>query len=198
METREKILESARREFAHYGLAGARVDRIAKQARVNKAMIYYHFQSKEKLYGAVIDSHFSKIRNYLRTLVQKELNIDDLFLELAHNYGEIAETNREFASIFLREIASGGQRIEDALKKTIAEKGLTTSLLNLIEKGIKEGSLRNIDSRQAVISFIGMNLFYFIMAPAINSVWGIKDEKKFRRQRPEAVVDLFLHGIKAR
>ncbi len=48
-KTRQKILEAARAEFARHGLAGARVERIARKAKVNKAMLYYHFQSKENL-----------------------------------------------------------------------------------------------------------------------------------------------------
>jgi len=39
-DTRQKILAAAKDEFAHYGQAGARVDRIARQAGVNKAMLY--------------------------------------------------------------------------------------------------------------------------------------------------------------
>jgi TetR/AcrR family transcriptional regulator len=51
MTTREKILASARKEFSEKGLNGARVDRIAGASGVNKAMIYYHFGSKEALYA---------------------------------------------------------------------------------------------------------------------------------------------------
>ena len=56
-DTRQQILDTAKKEFAQHGLEGARVDIIAAHAKINKAMIYYHFQSKENLYQAVIDSH---------------------------------------------------------------------------------------------------------------------------------------------
>ncbi|MBT2234974.1 TetR/AcrR family transcriptional regulator [Nonomuraea sp. NEAU-A123] len=52
--TRAALLEAAREEFAAYGIAGARVDRIAERAGVNKERIYGHFGSKEKLFDAVI------------------------------------------------------------------------------------------------------------------------------------------------
>ncbi|MEU0566821.1 TetR family transcriptional regulator [Nonomuraea sp. NPDC005983] len=52
--TRAALLEAAREEFAAYGVAGARVDRIAERAGVNKERIYGHFGSKEKLFDAVI------------------------------------------------------------------------------------------------------------------------------------------------
>jgi len=52
--TRAAILAAAERVFARSGLAGARTDLIADEAGVNKALLYYYFQSKEKLYLAVL------------------------------------------------------------------------------------------------------------------------------------------------
>ena len=54
-ETREAILKAALKEFAQEGLAGARTDAIARSAGVNKALLYYYFDDKETLYGAVLD-----------------------------------------------------------------------------------------------------------------------------------------------
>lgn len=51
--TRRRLLTAARTEFARYGIAGARVDRIAAAARSNKAQIYHYFGSKEGLFDAV-------------------------------------------------------------------------------------------------------------------------------------------------
>ncbi|SNT41123.1 TetR family transcriptional regulator [Rhodococcoides kyotonense] len=53
--TRERILEAGTAEFAQFGLAGARVDRIASNASINKAQIYSYFGSKDKLFDAVFD-----------------------------------------------------------------------------------------------------------------------------------------------
>ena len=49
------ILAAARDEFAEYGLGGARMDRIAERAALNKRLIYYYFEDKEKLFQAVPD-----------------------------------------------------------------------------------------------------------------------------------------------
>lgn len=51
--THARIVAAARDEFARYGIAGARVDRIAKAARTSKERIYAYFRSKEKLYEHV-------------------------------------------------------------------------------------------------------------------------------------------------
>ena len=56
----EQILDAAAREFAERGYAGARVDRIARRAAVNKAMLYYHFASKRQLYRTLLRRMFAR------------------------------------------------------------------------------------------------------------------------------------------
>ncbi|MGZ6617134.1 MAG: TetR family transcriptional regulator [Solirubrobacteraceae bacterium] len=53
--TKERLLKAAADEFGAYGIAGARVDRIAQAAQSNKAQIYHYFESKDKLFDAVFD-----------------------------------------------------------------------------------------------------------------------------------------------
>ncbi|MFD3475837.1 MULTISPECIES: TetR family transcriptional regulator [unclassified Streptomyces] len=53
--TKARLLDAASAEFAAYGLAGARVDRIAEAANANKQRIYAYFGNKEQLFDAVID-----------------------------------------------------------------------------------------------------------------------------------------------
>ena len=59
-QTKSRILEAGFREFAEYGVAGARVDRIAKSAACNKNLIYVYFGSKEALFASVLEQHLSE------------------------------------------------------------------------------------------------------------------------------------------
>jgi AcrR family transcriptional regulator len=54
-DSKAALLAAASSEFATYGYSGARVDRIARQASVNKQLIFYYFKSKEGLYQAVLE-----------------------------------------------------------------------------------------------------------------------------------------------
>jgi AcrR family transcriptional regulator len=71
--TKREILVAAMGEFAEKGLKGARVDDIAAKTRTTKPMIYYHFGSKEKLYAAVIEEAYVRVRDK-----EQGLHIDDL------------------------------------------------------------------------------------------------------------------------
>ncbi|MEG9677550.1 TetR family transcriptional regulator, partial [Citrobacter amalonaticus] len=59
--TQERILDAATFEFAAYGVAGARVDRIAKEAKANKSLIYDYFGSKELLFQRVLERHLAEV-----------------------------------------------------------------------------------------------------------------------------------------
>ena len=194
----EKILLAAGREFAQFGLAGARVDRIASKAGVNKAMIYYYFRSKENLYQTILHKHFDNIGRLLGENLKAEESLESVFFKLAQAYDLIFEKQSEFVPLILREVASGGERMRKALSRLLMEKGSVSKLQGLIEKGKRQGRFRKVDSRQAVISFVGMNIYYLIMSPLVNPILGIKDEKRFRRKRQKEVVDLFLHGLETK
>jgi AcrR family transcriptional regulator len=71
--TKREILFAAMKEFAEKGLKGARVDDIAAKTRTTKPMIYYHFGSKERLYAAVMEEAYVRVREK-----EQGLHIDDL------------------------------------------------------------------------------------------------------------------------
>ncbi|WP_066360766.1 TetR family transcriptional regulator [Herbidospora mongoliensis] len=59
--TRQRLLDAALEEFAEYGIAGARVDRVAAVAGTNKAQIYHYFGSKDQLFDAVFNGIVERI-----------------------------------------------------------------------------------------------------------------------------------------
>lgn len=191
----EIILDAAREEFAEFGLEGARVDHIAERAKINKAMIYYHFGSKEKLYQAVIDDHVGRIAAFAAGQNFDAENPAVIIEKIAEYMNRMFAERRSFVPIFLREIASGGDRLRDSFTRLIRESGITARFRSLIAYGQATGQFRDISPEHAVASFIGMNIFYQIAAPVFNRVWEIHDEEKFRSERPKVVADLFLHGL---
>src|ERR1700682_1851724 len=67
LSTARRIVATAEDIFAEQGLAGARMDEIARAAKVNKALLYYYFRSKEELYRFVLETLLSQLRAGVRT-----------------------------------------------------------------------------------------------------------------------------------
>ena len=195
-DTANKIFEAALEEFSQHGFAGARIDRIAERASVNKAMIYYHFKSKEKLYETIIGLHLDKIRNFFRERIVGHDDPEEIFRSLAEFYNNQLQA-KSFIPIFLREMASGGERIKSAFAGFQSD-GAPYKIKSLMKNAVENGLFRDIDLSHAIASFIGMNMFYLLMSPLVNQLLEIDDEKRFGEKRAEAVVDLFLNGLKTK
>src|ERR1700757_5038657 len=70
--TRQRLIDAARAEFAQYGIAGARVDRIAANAESNKAQIYHYYGGKDRLFDAVWEDLVRQISE------EAPIDVDDL------------------------------------------------------------------------------------------------------------------------
>ncbi len=195
--TKEKILAAALEDFGEHGLSGARVDRIAQNAGVNKAMIYYHFNSKENLYREVIRKHL--IRNI--TAMRGHLEMGDFELVLttvSETYFQMFNQRESMSRLLLREMAHSGGPVTDEIIKGISESRLPEQVLSVMADGVESGALRDVNLRQAWVSFISMNLGYFLLSPFINRILNITEPEQFLAERKTAVVDLFLNGVIAR
>jgi len=198
-DSRQKVLKAAAEEFAENGLSGARVDRIAARAGVNKAMIYYHFSSKENLYKMVIDEHLTTVADSISSaLGDSESDPERALLNVSRAYHAAFGHHPRFRAIFLHELAGGGERLKDSLKRLVFQRGMPEKIERLLRAGIRAGIFRKADAKQTLVSFIGMNLFYLMVSPIIASALEIKNEKKFQDLRPDNIVDLFMRGIEKR
>jgi TetR/AcrR family transcriptional regulator len=197
-DTRKRILKAAVTEFAQYGLAGARVDRIARRARVNKAMIYYYFSSKKALHKETIKEHFAALLTEVRQAVAVSGQFEDVLKALAEVYAAAFSERPEFAKILIRELADSKSGIVGLLADTIIKSGLPKQIVASFQASLRQGSFRPVDIRQALVSFMLMNIGYFVLAPFVDRVWGITNRRRFVTERREAVIDLFLDGVKKR
>jgi len=194
-DSKGKIIEAATTEFAQYGLAGARIDRIAESAGINKAMIYYHFHSKENLYQAIIDQQISSMAEKLAEHFADGVSLEEALRLASEQYHNLLAPNSHFRAIFLHEIAAGAGHLKQALLRIVTQRGLPRTIFGMLEDGKRERRFRDVDSRQVMLAFIGMNFFYLLAAPVANMIWEIDNEEEFRQKRPAALVDLFLHGV---
>src|ERR671938_204328 len=76
-DSRERVFAAAAAEFAARGYAGANVDRIARAARLNKAMIYYHFPSKAALYREILRDMLSAVAARVRAVAASSASPDE-------------------------------------------------------------------------------------------------------------------------
>ncbi len=196
--TLQKILEAARGEFADLGLAGARVDRIAERAGVNKAMIYYHFKSKDELYFEVIRTFFGHVAGGVKETVDPSASLETVLAGIAEVYARHMQEVASMRPIMLRELANPHPEIIEEVSNMLVAAGLPTVIRQKLIDGRADGTVRDIDPWQATLSFVLMNMGYLLVAPLADRVMNIQDRTRFIDARKSANVDLFLYGVKVR
>ncbi len=166
-ETRTRILDAALGEFSANGLAGARMDQIAAAAGVNKALLYYYFESKEKLYVAALELIAGKIRDRSMSVFLSPAAPGERLLRTALDHFDRILAQREFQSLMQQEMMrlhkgeSGAMPI--LVKRVFGP--LQAMFQATVREGITSGELIDVDWFQIPLAALGANVFYFLSAP---------------------------------
>lgn len=115
-QTMAKILGAARAEFARQGFAGGRVERIAKAACVNKALVFYYFKSKSNLYAELVDRLFLDLESRLFPALER-VTRDDVPAALVGPYFDVFTDHPDTIRLFVREVTDGGGAILERMRR---------------------------------------------------------------------------------
>jgi TetR/AcrR family transcriptional regulator len=158
-----RILAAAAVEFAARGYAGARVDRIARRARVNKAMLYYHFRSKQGLYRALLRDTFSRAGARLSAIAAAGASpVEQLDQVVAGIAGFITQ-HRFFAAIMLREVAEGGTHLDRDTLAALAS--VPRAVGAIVQRGVDQGAFRPVHPLAAYFSILAPIVVYLAGTP---------------------------------
>jgi TetR/AcrR family transcriptional regulator len=197
-ESRAAILQAAAREFADHGVAGARTDAIARTARVNKALLYYYFNDKETLYGAVLDDAFSGLKNAVFQALDSDLPPRDKIMAYAGAYFDFIASNHLYPRLMQREMmrAREGQspHIDKVIKSYIRPIFMRVS--EVMREGIAKGDFRAVNPGHFVPSMVAMIVFYFSNAPMMQKIVGFNPLTPERiSERRAAVLDFISAAL---
>lgn len=195
--TEELIIEAAKKIFVKRGLAGARMQDIADEAGINKAMLHYYYRSKEKLFEIVFNEAFSKVIGRLGTILNKPMPIEEKIRVLVENYiTSIAET--PYLPIFvLNEI---NQQPEMMVKRISSQPSFPDIMLFMKEivEGGKKGIIKEVSPVQLFLNVISMCIFPFVARPLIQGVF-LQDNVQFDmliEERKKLVGDVIISWLK--
>ena len=161
--SRARVFAAAAAEFAARGYAGAHVDRIARAARLNKAMIYYHFTSKAALYRAILRDMFDAVRTRVGEVAASDAAPDDKVRAYVEAIATEAEARPHFPSIWLREIAEGAGHVDAATLGYVRD--VLAALGGIIEEGVRAGRFRPAPPLLIQAGIIAPLMFFLATTP---------------------------------
>jgi AcrR family transcriptional regulator len=192
---RADLLQAARELFAKRDFTATSVREIAAAARVNPAMIHYHFGDKDGLYRAMLQETLGPVLQKVQELMDRsgresQTSIHDaleaVMTMLAHEpwvarliVREVLAEEGPFRELFIREFAAkGGGRVPQ-----------------LLEREMANGRVRkDLDPTLGALSFLSMALFPFIALPVAEKVFGIRMTDAFTRRLVDHSTRLFYEG----
>src|SRR5271170_4406486 len=197
-ESRAAILQAAAKEFAELGTAGARTDAIAREAHVNKALLYYYFKDKETLYGAVLDNAFSGMKANVFQALDSDLPPREKIMAYVGAYFDFIASNQIYPKLMQREMMrakEGHSEHIDRLVKTYFQP-VYKRVGEVLREGIAEGEFRPVDPAHFVPSMVAMIVFYFSSAPVMRRIVHFKPlSPRSIAQRRAAVLDFISAAL---
>ena len=167
------ILNAARDEFAEHGLGGARVDRIAERAGLNKRLIYYYFEDKERLFQAVLEQAYLHIREAeykLNLLTQKPADAIRSLVEFTWNY---YLAHPEFLTLLNSANLHRARHLKTSQSVREMNSPLISTIGEVLERGRNDGSFRGgIDPLQLYVSIAGLAFFYLSNNYTLSAIFG--------------------------
>jgi len=181
-KSRRAILNAAVDEFAEHGIAGARIDAIAKAAQVNKALLYYYFNDKDALYEAVLDHVFSGLQARIMPVFQSELPPREKLLEYVGRYFDYIAENPRFPRVVQAEWMRMGQKGDRRMLRIARQyfRPIYRHVAAILREGADKGELRRVNPVDFLPTLVGMIVFYFSSAPRIRMLLKIDPLSKAR------------------
>ena len=194
-ESRAIILRAAEHIFAELGLAGARMDAIARVAGVNKALIYYYFKSKDALYLAVVEQHMKEFSRQALELLSSNRSVKDKVLDYVSMHFDFIAARADYPKIFQRFMMADSRPFMQIRKKYFSP--VAKKFQSVIAQGIRSGELAASDSTHTAISLVALTVFYFAAAPVLQAAGIIDDpyRKSQLARRKQEVLNFARRAI---
>lgn len=153
-KSKQDILAAAEEQFAAKGFYGARIDEIARQANINKRMIYEYFTNKENLYKKVLFNVYKRMEIAESKILETKVSGEELIRNIISMYFDFLRDNPSFVNILMWENLNKAAYLNE-MSPSEVERPTFNYIKSEIRKGKQAGIFKqSIDEEQAVISLI--------------------------------------------
>lgn len=192
----QRILDAAKKVFVHKGMAGARMQDIADEAGINKALLHYYFRNKEKLFEMIFLEAAQRLFPRINDIFNSDESLFQKIERFCDEYISAVMENPYLPLFVLNEINQAPERF---LKKvwTGENKPNPKKFLEQMEKEVKKGTIKRVDPLHLLMNLISMTIFPFVAKPMFQMNFGISEQqfRTFMEQRKKEVPKFIIDAI---
>ncbi len=195
LNTEVKIKEAAKKVFIRKGMAGARMQEIADEAGINKALLHYYYRSKDKLFQTIFEEILAAFAPRILEILGSDAPLSKKVKQFVNHYIDAITANPLLPVFVFNEMRNHPQQLikkvgfdrSDALKK----------LDDQLKKEANKGKILLISAPQFMANLISLTVFPFLAQPMIMGIFGMKqkDFDKFIKQRKTLIPDFIMRAI---
>lgn len=195
-ETQKQILDAAKKIFAAKGLTGARMQEIADEAGINKALLHYYYRNKEKLFEQVFEEATIKLLGPVASFLADDSELFTKIRNLCHHYYSVLIEYPFIPNFVLNEASVNPERFFRLIRfEGVIEAKEKTK--QQIEQCIKDGIIRPIDPRELIWNILSLCIFPIISRPVAGKLlYANENVQEILEQRADKVADFVIQSIK--
>jgi TetR/AcrR family transcriptional regulator len=196
MTTEEKIFNAARIIFQKKGFAGARMQEIADEAGINKAMLHYCFKNKQLLFEAVFMNAFGQLAPQIKEIFTSENSVFDKIKKFTHSYISFVILNPYLPQFVIQEMNNNPAFVISFLKNE--NRPNPALLITQIEKEITDGIIKPINPKQLLMDIFSMTVFPFAAQMMMKGMIQISDAEfnQMMEERKTSIAEQIINSIK--
>ena len=203
-KSKDRILEAAMDEFVEFGFYGARTQRIADKAKVNKALLHYYFSNKETIYEQALAKVLGLLIQKLNAISDEPVEIEKKMEQIMDVYISLFTDYSGYFRFVLSEILRGGDKLKKIAVprlKDIPFNPVNGSLYRYFNEQMKTGKIKKVNVFHLIVSIIAQVAPVYFAQGVIEKVVGGFGFKKivvdrFIKERKKFVIDLTMNGIR--
>jgi len=193
--TEQKILEAAHTVFIRKGMDGSRMQEIANEAGINKALLHYYFRTKQKLFEAIFKQVLNKAFPGIKEFLYSDIPIEIKIGAFVEKYMELLIQNPFIPMFILKEI----NRDPESLAAVIKNQGVNPhEVFASFEKEMDKGNIRRINPKDLLVNMLALSIFPVAAKPLMTVMFfdnNEEDYKSFLAERKNTVKEFILNSI---
>ncbi len=204
VDTEQRILDAAHKVFVRRGTAGARMQEIADEAGVNKALLHYYFRSKSRLADGVFQRVAGGIFTRVGEVARSDASLEDKVRRIIGVYLDQLSRTPYAPAYVIAELNHDPQRGRQLVETLSHLRGGATpaevlhALQAQLDERIRAGTIRPISAPQFLANLVSLCIFPFAARPLLCAAMDFDDEgfKKFIEERKRTLPDFFLGALR--